>query len=227
MAAVLWDIDGTLIRSGSLGTQIFDEAFTEVVGQSAPPQSFHGKTDPQIIAEHLTAIDRAHDEALIDAVVESLVSKMALHAPTMATEGWLLPGVVPLLETFARAGVHQSVLTGNVRANAIVKLETFGLLDFLDLSTGAFGSDHAHRPALGAIALERLHASGRELDPSEVWIIGDSPNDWWCAETNGFRCILVATGVVGYHELAGLGADACVTDLSDAAALASLVTSSA
>ena len=54
-------------------------------------------------------------------------------------------------------------------------------------------------------------------------VVGDTPNDLACAQAAGARCVLVATGRYGAGELAGLGADAVVTDLSDTAQMIDLL----
>ena len=135
-----------------------------------------------------------------------------------------LPGVTELLPRLARtAGVRQSVLTGNIAPNAVVKLSAFGLDQWLDLEVGAFGSDDADRNQLVPVALERVRRlRGDEVPAAQVWVVGDTANDLACAQAAGARCLLVATGRVAYDELAGLGADAVLPDLSDTDGVASL-----
>jgi phosphoglycolate phosphatase-like HAD superfamily hydrolase len=48
-----------------------------------------------------------------------------------------------------------------------------------------------------------------------VWIVGDTPRDLACAQAIGVRCALVATGHRTIGELADLGADIVLPDLSD------------
>ena len=54
--------------------------------------------------------------------------------------------------------VHQSVLTGNIRPVAEVKLAALGLRDPLDLCIGAYGDDHEARTELVAVARRRAAA---------------------------------------------------------------------
>jgi phosphoglycolate phosphatase len=122
-----------------------------------------------------------------------------------------------LLEALGADGdVSQTVLTGNTAANARAKLDAFGLTRHLDLEIAAFGSDDADRTRLVPIALERARRLRQlEPDPSEVWVIGDSPADLACARAGGVRCLLVATGRPELEELSALEADAVLPDLSD------------
>jgi len=48
----------------------------------------------------------------------------------------------------ATPGVRQSLVTGNLVANAALKLTALGLKGFLDVEVGAYGTDHADRNQL-------------------------------------------------------------------------------
>ena len=65
------------------------------------------------------------------------------------------------------------------------------------------------------MAIDRLTAAGWRPDLAEVWIVGDTPRDLACARAVGVRCALVATGRTPIEDLAGLGADIVLPDLSD------------
>src|SRR5205085_898421 len=109
----------------------------------------------------------------------------------------------------AEPGVVQSVLTGNTRSNAALKLSVFGLDQWLDVDAGAFGSDHADRRELVPIAMARAaDRHGRRFQPGEVWVVGDTAHDLACARAAGSHCALVATGHSCRDELDGIGADA-------------------
>ncbi|MCX6521683.1 MAG: HAD hydrolase-like protein [Actinobacteria bacterium] len=111
----------------------------------------------------------------------------------------------------------QSVVTGNIRHAARRKLEAAGFDHRLDLERGGYGSDHHDRTELVRIALSRLAARDDvgEIDPSTVWIIGDTPRDAACARGAGVRCLLVATGTYSVDALSDLGADHVLADLAD------------
>jgi phosphoglycolate phosphatase-like HAD superfamily hydrolase len=122
-------------------------------------------------------------------------------------------------------GMRQSLLTGNIAPNAVVKVAAFGLQRWLDLEVGAYGSDHADRTALVPVALSRVaRLRGEDVKPDQVWVIGDTANDLACARAGGARCLLVGTGRFTYAKLSGLGADAVMDDLSDTDAVVDLLT---
>ena len=94
------------------------------------------------------------------------------------------------------------LLTGNVRRGAELKLRAAGLA-FERFRVGAFGSDHADRPELPAIAQRRARETlGVELPGDRVIVIGDTPADIACGRGIGARAIAVATGHYGVDELA-------------------------
>lgn len=227
MRLVLWDLDGTLLRAGPVAAEIFDAAVAAVTGRDPGGHgvSMSGKTDPQIATEILATLGVGEQEAhaRVLAILDHLVTGLKAQRDRVRREGWVMPGVPDLLaELDARAGVCQSVLTGNVAANAHTKTAGLGLNTWFDWRLGAFGSDHPDRCELVPVARTRAAAAlGAAPDP--VWVVGDTPNDLTCAHAGGARCVLVATGRFHRSQLEGLGADAVVDDLTDTEAMAELL----
>jgi phosphoglycolate phosphatase-like HAD superfamily hydrolase len=214
---VLWDIDGTLVRGGDIGAHVFDLAIERVLG-TRPPQRVRmsGKTDPQIVREYLAMLGLASEDHHIPAILSHLETELAAAKDLVRTHGCALPGVteiLPLLHTDPE--FRQTVLTGNIAPNALVKLAAFSLERWLDLDIGAYGSDHADRNALVPIAIQRVaDMRGVTYSPGEVWVVGDSPNDLACARAAGVRCLLVATGGSTFEQLRDLDPDVVRHDLA-------------
>ncbi len=225
---VLWDVDGTLVRAGDIGGAVFDRALEAALGK--PPTGrvrMSGKTDPQIVREYLDLMEIEEVDGLVDGVlrrIEELLSAAA-SSGELAAGGEALPGTAEVLERLAAdERVVSSLLTGNIAANALLKVAAFGLERWLDFEVGAYGSDHADRNLLVPVALSRLKsARGVELGPGDVWVVGDTPRDLDCARAAGSRCLLVGTGRYSAGDLALLGADAVVGDLSDTAGVVELL----
>lgn len=230
---VLWDIDGTLVQAGDVGRNIFTEAFQAVLGR-APDQvaarmlAMAGRTDPEIALEFLAAheIAEAEGERHLPAFSEALATALAARAALIRERGRALPGARETLAALGRSdGVVQSLLTGNVQPNALLKLASFELDGYLDLDVGGFGSDNRHRPSLVEVA--RAKAEGKYgtafAGPATV-LVGDTPLDVDAGRAGGARVVAVATGPYGVAELEATGADAVLADLRDTeAALAAIL----
>jgi len=121
--------------------------------------------------------------------------------------------------------VVQSVLTGNVRPIAEVKLGAAGLTGHLDLSIGAYGESHEVRAEL--VHLARRNAArryGADFAGEQTVLVGDTALDVEAALATGARVVGVATGGTTADELVAAGADAVLPDLTDtAAALAAIL----
>jgi phosphoglycolate phosphatase len=218
---------------------VFDRAIEHVLGRRPRERvRMSGKTDPQIVGEYLDMLglrpdhgtQRGPDAWPPDATTAAILDRIAVELAAATDElahGRALPGAVAALERLVgRPDVAQSVLTGNVVANAEVKLRAFSLLEHLDLTIGAFGSDHVDRQALVPVALRRAAARfGAPIPPARVCLIGDTPNDLRAARAHGARCVLVATGRYDLRTLAHLGPDAVLADLTDTDAVVAAILS--
>ena len=184
-----------------------------------------GKTDPQIAREFLAMLSFADSSPLVPQVLKQLAIELERAEDRMRKHGRVLPGVVSLLKCLAGdSRITQTVVTGNIAPNALLKLKTFGLETWLDLEIGAFGSDQEQRRELVPIALERAsRIRGLQFERADIWVVGDTPADLECARSAGVRCLLVATGRTPLLQLERLGADAAIPDLEDTEACVSLI----
>jgi phosphoglycolate phosphatase len=228
---VLWDIDGTLVQAGEAGRDAFADAFRAVVGRApeaaaARTIAMAGRTDLEIALEFLASHEVADGEDHLPAFTEALVAALAAKAAAIREHGRALPGAETALAELGRTPrVVQSLLTGNVQPNAMVKLAAFGLDGYVDFEVGGFGSDDRHRPNLVEVArakAERKYGAGFP-GPATV-LVGDTPLDVAAARAGGARAVAVATGHHGPGELRAAGADAVLPDLRDTArALAAIL----
>lgn len=225
---VLWDIDGTLIRAGRIAGTVFAAAVESMFGVAADDHgvTYGGKTDPQIAREILAALSIDHDaEVHLPQLLAALERGLAEGQEEMRDRGFVLPGVESVLARLHdRPDVIQSVLTGNTRANAVLKLETFALDRWIDVEVGAYGSDNADRNRLVPLALARIAERHAAVAKDRTWVVGDTPFDAACARAGGVRCLLVATGHASREELEAAGAELVVDDLNDTDAIVSLLT---
>lgn len=218
MKLLLFDIDGTLLHTDGTGRAAVERALEDVVGRPVTTDgvSFSGKTDPQIMREILSAngFDASEANDLTGDVLAAYAGEaMRLLAPERVT---VLPGVRPLLERLAATdGVHLALLTGNLQRTGFGKLQAAGLDAFFRF--GAFGSDHADRYELPAVAVRRAREqTGRTFAGRDVVIIGDTEHDVGCGRGIGAFSVAVCTGRYGRADLAPHDPDVLLDDLSDA-----------
>ena len=225
---MLWDIDGTLVDSAGLGRDAFIDAFERVVG--ALPQQlvpFAGRTDLEIALDLLETAGVRDGEVLLERFHAALATAMAERSELVRERGHALPGAHEALQRLGdEPDVLQSLLTGNIEANAGVKLSAFGLDRYLDFEIGAYGSDHRRRGELVAVALRKAHERrGVELAPGDAVLIGDTPLDVAAALEGGARAVGVASGPYDEGELREAGAHAVLADLTDVDAVVRAVLS--
>lgn len=228
MRLVLFDIDGTLLRSDGAGRRAIHRALIEVFGSTGPADYwFDGKTDPQIVHDLMRVA--GHSDERIDRDMDALLARYVqhlhgeLHAP--GHEPRPLPGVPELLDALdARDDVVLGLLTGNIEPGARAKLQAVGI-DPARFVVGAFGSDHAHRPALPAIARDRTREQlGIHVHGDRILVIGDTPADLTCGQAIGAAAIGVATGRYSVEQLAAYNPLAVFRDLADTDAVLRVIT---
>ncbi|MBI2512965.1 MAG: HAD family hydrolase [Opitutae bacterium] len=216
---ILWDIDGTLIRTNRAGIVALVRAFAQLHGREPDMASIEvsGRTDRWIISrmlEHHGMEPTAHN---IHAILEGYLQ--LLQGEIVARPGRVLPGVLELLETLHhRADVVQALLTGNVERGARIKLEHYRAWHYF--AFGAFGDDSPLRNDLGPHALRRAKER-HEIDfrPERTFVIGDTPHDIECGKVIGARTIAVATGNFTVEQLAAHAPTAVFADFADTTAL--------
>lgn len=213
---VLWDIDHTLIETAGVGARIHKRAFKAAFGRdSLHVVNMSGRTELDIMTELLSRNGMAADTDAISALSRVLIAGYEASKDELATRGSAMHGAVPTLTLLARdPRLHQSVLTGNLREVALIKLRTFGLDRYLDLSVGAYGDDAHDRVQLVRLAQERARArTGVAFGNSRTVVIGDTPNDVAAGRAAGVRVIAVATGKSSEDDLMQAGAEHVVPDL--------------
>lgn len=220
---LLWDIDGTLIRSIRTGAykDYTIPVLEELFGTAGQLATLHvsGMTDLQIIAEALREEGYTHHD--IRKRIHEISRRLTEEARRITGNGQpffeVLPGVRQTLQALDRHPRYQSaLLTGNIEAMAYLKMELVGLDQFFRLP-GAFGDESHDRKDLPALAAERIREHVRiQLTPERFIVIGDTPNDIDCARHFGARSIALGTGrFYSREELLACGPDAFVADLTD------------
>ena len=226
---MLWDVDDTLLDADGTGRELYQIAFREMFGRDMPqPGSMAGRTDRAIAVEVLTLAGVPDPRRRVD----PFHALMAARAPALAglarERVRPLPGAEQavaalggLADGQARVGrgqasVIQSLLTGNIRPLAELKLGALGLSGHLDLDAGAYGDAHEVRAELVPVARRNAAlACGGDFGGRATVLVGDTPFDIGAALATGARAVGVASGGFSVGELAASGAHAVLPDLAD------------
>lgn len=224
---VLWDIDHTLIETGGVGREVFADAFAQVTGTPMRDMGeVSGRTEPVIFGDTLDLHGIPRSDEHFARFIDLQARGYEKRAHELRLRGRVLPGALNALQALERVpGITQSVLTGNTRASAQAKLEAFGLEQYLDLEIGGYGEDHPTRAHLVAIARDRAHyKTGLIYTPETTVLIGDTPQDVIAGKDGGGHVIGIASGKSSATDLKAAGADIVFPDLTDSAALISVIT---
>lgn len=219
MHVFLFDIDGTLIRTGGAGRAAMEAALVSLFGSLEPTDGvpFSGRTD-RAIARNLLALygienSPEHVDQFLAGYLNQLPKTLAAH------RGEVLPGIAALLDQLsAHEQATVGLLTGNTHDGARHKLTHYELYHHFQF--GGYGDRYEDRNDVARAAFEeaRRHL-GRPVEGDRIWVIGDSPHDVRCARSIGARAVAVATGWNTVEELEAEQPDLLLLDLADASPL--------
>ena len=223
---VLWDVDYTLVNAGGLGTRMYEAAFRELFGRdllTVAPKA--GRTDRAIGLDTLALAGIAEPQAHVDDFLAVLARRSAAADGTVSDDVRAMPGASAAVAALADAGARQSVLTGNVRPLAELKLGLAGLGEHLDLDVGAYGDAHEVRAELVAVARQAAReAYGADFGGASTVLVGDTSFDVAAALAADARVVGVATGSFSAAELAAAGAHIVLPELTDTSLVLAAVT---
>jgi HAD superfamily hydrolase (TIGR01509 family) len=196
--AVLFDLDGVLVRSGEVWFRVVEEAGARFRGRPVTREEF-APTFGQGTAADVAVFGLGCTPAELD---RFYVQRFPAHADGV----WVDPDAAPVLRALRQRGLQTGLVTNTVSELAAHILSAAGLQELLDAVCCADQVPFAKpAPDLVHRALSEL---GRA--PGEAWLVGDSRYD---------RLAAAAAGVffVGYR----LPGDARVEQLGAIATLAS------
>jgi phosphoglycolate phosphatase len=213
---VLFDIDGTLIRTGGAGVKAFAKVFSSEFNATDGFErlKFAGRTDFSLVREffsvHQIPPTADNFQRFFGCYVFWLDHILQQSSAAVYPGVWeFIRGLQALPEP-----PLLGLLTGNIRLGAEIKLRRLDLWDVFE--TGAFGDDHEDRDQIAAVARQRgSRILGRDLAGSEVLVIGDTPFDIRCGRAIEAKCLAVATGGHPLPELELHQPDWAVKDLRE------------
>src|SRR5262245_53329884 len=212
---VLFDIDGTLIRTGGAGVKAFAKVFDHLfqAADGFEKLKFAGRTDVSLVREFFGFHGIPATEDNFKRFFENYV--FWLDHILRETKGGVCPGVRDLIHGCKRLERPPilGLLTGNIQLGAEIKLRHYGLWD--EFETGAFADDHEDRAQIAAIAKRRgARILGKKLKGEQVLVVGDTPLDIACARATNAKVLAVATGGSTIDQLKEHRPDFLIPDLT-------------
>lgn len=217
MKVLLFDIDGTLIRAGGAGRKALNRAALELYGHrdACSELSLAGRTDLwNFRAACETGIRRKATAVEVEELHQAYLRWLPKYVEAaIRRDTYVLPtGIKTLLRALHR---HPEVLlglgTGNMEQGARIKLEPAGFNQYFRF--GGFGNDSVHRSVLLRKAVWRAERlTGFKAEPSDVFVIGDTPLDVKAGKKAGYNTIGVGTGFASWESLAASKPDHLARD---------------
>ncbi len=212
---VLFDIDGTLVRTGGAGVRafakVFETEFNAVDGFER--LKFAGRTDVSLVREffgyHGIEASAENFRRFFDRYV------FWLDHILRESEVQVCAGVTQFIAELRRLPQPPLIglLTGNIRLGAEIKLRAAGLWELFEM--GGFADDNERREEIAAAAFQRGRALlDNALEPHEALVIGDTPLDIHCARAIDAKVLAVATGGATFEELQAHQPDFLLPDLT-------------
>jgi len=131
---------------------------------------------------------------------------------------FVLPGVVPLLETLHKNKIPVGLITGSLRGVASQVLSRSGLLGYFPLTS--FGDDCDHRDQIidrGLVKATWVYGLAREA--IELVTVGDAPMDIQAGKAFDARTIAVTTGLYTEQDLKAHNPDFIFPNMADTQAV--------
>ena len=190
IAAVVWDLDGTLVDSAAdiaaaLNGLLTEERLPELSDERI--RDMIGEGVPTLIRRGLAAHDVTTDERQLGRLVERF---LVIYSGSATRHTRLFPGVREVLATLGDAGIRQAVCTNKPEA---VTRQVLGDLDIAAHFDVVIGGDTLPRnkpdPLPLRTALQRLGVS-----PEQSLMVGDSAIDVLTAHAAGVDVAFVTFG---------------------------------
>lgn len=190
IAAVVWDLDGTLVDSAAdiaaaLNRLLTEERLPELDDERI--RDMIGEGVPTLIRRGLAAHDVTADEQRLGGLVERF---LVIYSASATRRTRLFPGVRGVLATLGEAGIRQAVCTNKPEAITRQVLDDLGIASHFDV---VIGGDTLPRnkpdPLPLRTTLQRLGVS-----PEQSLMVGDSAIDVLTAHGAGVDVAFVTFG---------------------------------
>ena len=204
-AAVLFDLDGTLIDSIQLIVEAAEHAFRGRSGKIPSREEWVAGIGTPLVTQ-LRAF--ATDEDDLARLVTGYRTYQQIHHDRLTR---CFDGIIDVVSELRRRGHPLGVVTSKVDTIARRSLEHVGLLGVMDVIIGADASvRHKPDPEPVQIALSKLGYA-----PRDAIFVGDTPHDILAGKAAGVRTVGVVWGACTREQLEKAGADDIIDECSE------------
>lgn len=201
-AAVIWDMDGTLIDQTAAIVRCFHEVITAF---GAPPPA------PDTILRHLGGpLPSTMGLFIGPEDLESACLRFRERFPDIMFDGLrILPGALEAVRSCSEAGIPQAILTNKHGGTAREVSRYAGFDKYISICIG--NTDTVWQKPESELTRHTLELLGASAGQS--CLVGDSPTDMETAAGGGLTPYAVSTGAHNMAELLEAGARAVFPDL--------------
>jgi pyrophosphatase PpaX len=196
---VLFDLDGTLVDSGSIILASFKHAARTVLARDVEEEQIAALVGGSNLHDQMRVLSPAH--------VDELVRVYREHNRPLHDELEAFEGVEELVKTLSEQGRKLGIVTAKGRQTVDLAFAVLSLERYFDAVVTADMTDrHKPDPAPVLKALELL-----ESEPADSAFVGDSPYDITAGKAAGVFTVAVSWGKIHPEErLLEAGADVLV-----------------
>ena len=196
MKAIVLDIDGTLIESMAVDTELYFSSINKVIGPVKVRDrlsDYDHVTDTGILSQLLEDNGHAFDEKVAASIRSIFVAGLEKHIE-MTGPFPVIDGAIQFVEKLRRSeNSRVAIATGGWRQSAMLKLETSGFkIDGIPLVTA---DDAPSRIEIMRAALARI-GDGFE----SITYFGDAEWDRRACESLGWDFVAVGSGLGGIES---------------------------
>lgn len=200
MKAIILDIDGTLIQSMSVDTELYFSSIREVLGAvnvRDKLDDYDHVTDSGILAQLLEDNGYSSDDEVSTAVQAAFVEGLRRHIKS-AGPFPAVDGAIQFVEHIRERNDRRvAIATGGWRKSALLKLESAGFnIDDIPVVTS---DDSPSRVEIMRLALARI---GDDFE--SVTYFGDAEWDQRACQTLGWRFVAVGPDLGGIESYVGI-----------------------
>lgn len=208
---IFFDLDGTLIDSAgdiTVAINTMRKNFNLEPVSKDIVANVIGKGYPNTVRKMLGLdLDDIHIENIIDEAIQ-IVSDTYISLNSANTT--IYTGVLKTLQCLQQKNIRMAIVTNKEEGAAIETLQHLGLGKYFEAIVGGDTTDnYKPNPEPLMYAIKQLDAS-----ISESIMVGDSINDYKCAEACGMKTILLNYGYSNGVDLKSLDAFAHIDDFT-------------